>query len=361
MTNQLTREELITEISKNLLPEDANFVKSLNQLLQNLGETHFLNIATSCYQRGLEHLQAKNYDFARLDFDRTMKLNPQADVYYQRAKAFYGLENYQNAIADLDKATTLQPQRAEFYDLRGDAYVKLRNYEMALANYNQAVTLGYSSQKLTDLQQEWNNKLRQEEEKRQAEAKRKAEEEKRKREAEAKRKIEEEARRKAEEEELNQLKSEKGIDYRPLRDYLKNGEWQKADEETSARMLEAMGESDWGSVYSSDLQNFPRTDLRTMDKLWLKYSDGKFGFSVQRDIWTSPQVGGKVGELDYDKYCKLADIVGWRKGGNWLSYPSGFTFNTNTLPGHLPGAWGWCWREALWWCGSSFSFLCSRL
>lgn len=107
-------------------------------------------------------------------------------------------------------------------------------------------------------------------------------------------------------------------------------------------MLEAMGKSDWGSVYSSDLQNFPRTDLRTMDKLWLKYSDGKFGFSVQRDIWTSPQVGGKVGELDYDKYCKLADIVGWRKGGSLVSYPSGVTFNTNALPGHLPLVlWGW--------------------
>lgn len=118
--------------------------------------------------------------------------------------------------------------------------------------------------------------------------------------------------------------------------------------------LEAMGESDWGSVYSSDLRNFPRTDLRTIDKLWLKYSDGKFGFSVQRDIWTSPQVGGKVGESDLDKYCKLADIVGWCKGGNWLSYPSGFTFNTNALPGHLPAVTGMCGRGGG---GSLFSSL----
>jgi hypothetical protein len=76
-----------------------------------------------------------------------------------------------------------------------------------------------------------------------------------------------------------------------------------------------------------------------MDQLWLKYSDGKFGFSVQKEIWTSPQVGGKVGEYDYDKYKKLADMVGWRKGGNWLSYPSDFIFNTNALQGHLP-SWG---------------------
>jgi len=74
--NQLTREELVAEISKNLLPEDADFVNALNKLLQDLGETRFLNIALTCYQRGLEHLQAKRYDFARIDFDRTITLNP---------------------------------------------------------------------------------------------------------------------------------------------------------------------------------------------------------------------------------------------------------------------------------------------
>ena len=225
--NQLTREELVAEISKNLAPEDADFVNALNKLLQDLGETRFLNIALTCYQRGLEHLQAKRYDFARIDFDRTIKLNPQADAYYQRAIAYYGLQNYQNAIADLDKATTLQPQRAEFHDLRGDAYLKLKNYEMALANYNQAVTLGFSSQKLTDLQREWNNKLRQEEEKRKQreaeEARQRAEAEK-----ECQRKEAEEARQKAEEE---RKQREAEAKFPQLAQFLAKGEWKEAIED----------------------------------------------------------------------------------------------------------------------------------
>jgi tetratricopeptide (TPR) repeat protein len=332
MTNQLTKDELITEISKNLLPEDANFVNALNELLQSLGETHFLNIATSCYQRGLEYLQAKNYDFARIDFDRTIKLNPQADVYYQRAKAYYGLQNYQNAIADLDKAITLQPQRAEFYDLRGDAYVKLSNYEMALANYNQAVTLGFPSQKLTDLQREWNNKLRQEEEKRkqrEAEAARKqaeAEKERQRQEAEAARKQAEEERKKRETE----------AKFPQLAQFLAQGEWRKADEETNRVMCEIMGRKSEGWLTEDNCRNFPREELKIIDDLWVKYSKGKFGFSVQKKIYQD--CGGTPGEYNSNAYYQLADTVGWRKGGSWLSY-SDYTFNTNALQGHLPACW----------------------
>ena len=187
--------DFLTEISKNLLPEDTDFVNFLNELLQELGETNFLNIALSCFQRGSEHLQAKRYDLAKIDFDRTIYLNPHADAYYERAIATYHLQDYHNTIADLDKAIALQPQRAELHDFRGNTYLKLNNYELALANYNQAVTLGFPNQKLTNLQRKWNNKFRQEEENR----KRRETEEARKRaetEAEiARKKVEEEQRK----------------------------------------------------------------------------------------------------------------------------------------------------------------------
>jgi tetratricopeptide (TPR) repeat protein len=175
----------IIDIGKMLVPEDSNFVQSFNACLQVLGVTNYLNIAQSCFQRGMEHLQAQRYDLAKIDFDRTISLNPQADVYYQRAMACYGLKEYNSAISDLDKAISLQPQRAEFYDLRGDSYLKLNNYEIALANYNQGVSLGSSADKRDALQKEWNDTRRQEEEARQrreAEAARKrAEEEERRR------------------------------------------------------------------------------------------------------------------------------------------------------------------------------------
>jgi hypothetical protein len=73
--------------------------------------------------------------------------------------------------------------------------------------------------------------------------------------------------------------------------------------------------------------------------LWLKYSQNRFGFSVQKKIWVDN--GGKLdGSYDYDTYCKLGNKVGWRKGGDWLN-KSVLTFNTNALPGHLPAlVWG---------------------
>ncbi len=71
-----------------------------------------------------------------------------------------------------------------------------------------------------------------------------------------------------------------------------------------------------------------------MDQLWVKYSKGKFGFSVQKQIWLD--LGGKLdGEPDLYTFVKLSDRVGWRKNNEWLSYDN-YTFSTNAPQGHLP-------------------------
>jgi hypothetical protein len=91
-----------------------------------------------------------------------------------------------------------------------------------------------------------------------------------------------------------------------------------------------------------------------MDQLWVKYSNGKFGFSVQKQIWL--ELGGKLdGESDWDTFTKLGLRVGWKKNYEWLHYDS-FTFSTNALRGHLPVV-PYC---SLWDC-SKYSFLFSRL
>jgi tetratricopeptide (TPR) repeat protein len=87
----------------------------------------------------LGHFDRHRYDWAVLDLTRALSLNPHGDAYYQRARAYFGLEDWSNTIADLDKAIHLQPNRAEAYELRGDAYAKLQNVEAALANYAEAL------------------------------------------------------------------------------------------------------------------------------------------------------------------------------------------------------------------------------
>lgn len=132
-----------------------------------------------------------------------------------------------------------------------------------------------------------------------------------------------------------QLKSARGVDYTCLRDLLAAGEWKEADGETFKVMLKAARREKAGYFDTESIKNFPCDDLRTIDQLWVKYSQGHFGFSVQKKIWL--EVGGKV---DRDCECKLADRVGWRKENYWLGYDK-LTFNLKQAPqGHLPWWWG---------------------
>ncbi|MFN6472661.1 MAG: GUN4 domain-containing protein [Nostoc sp. SerVER01] len=151
----------------------------------------------------------------------------------------------------------------------------------------------------------------------------------------------------------NDLPSEKGVDYTRLRDLLKAGNWKEADRETLAVMLKASGRESYGWLHYESIDNFPCTDLHTIDQLWVKYSKGHFGFSVQKRIWESVR----------EDYEKFGDRVGWRKGNRqWLIY-SDLTFTTTSPQGHLPafilvGSWGGFMVGSM---GDWFSFLAWRL
>ncbi|MBD0264439.1 MAG: GUN4 domain-containing protein, partial [Tolypothrix sp. Co-bin9] len=102
------------------------------------------------------------------------------------------------------------------------------------------------------------------------------------------------------------LSSEKGVDYTKLRDLLKAGNWKEADYETYLVMLQAVGKKENDYFGQDKLLNFPCTDLRTIDRLWVKYTDGPFGFSVQKEIYLS--CGGKDdGEYYEEAWDKLGD------------------------------------------------------
>ncbi|MFM6080002.1 MAG: GUN4 domain-containing protein, partial [Dolichospermum sp.] len=134
------------------------------------------------------------------------------------------------------------------------------------------------------------------------------------------------------------------VTFQKLEALLKAGKWKDADLETWNLMkkLTKREQEGWLRI-EEDVKNFPRQELRKMDQLWVKYSNGKFGFSVQKQIWL--ELGGKLdGEPDWDTFTKLGDRVGWRNtldesiwlSDDWLSYDS-YTFSTNALRGHLPG------------------------
>ena len=124
------------------------------------------------------------------------------------------------------------------------------------------------------------------------------------------------------------LRSEAGIDYLPLQQRLIEQDFLVADRLTLEKLCELAGsaavERKW--LYFSEVENFPITDLQTINNLWFIHSQGKFGFSVQRELWLSL---GKNWE-------KLWPKIGWKTGNNWTRYPNEFTWDLTAPRGHLP-------------------------
>jgi hypothetical protein len=143
---------------------------------------------------------------------------------------------------------------------------------------------------------------------------------------------------------IDNLKSDCGIDYIKLRDLLARNQWKDADEKTYALMIEAIHkrkiefQSDNGGLFnpfelfhplfiqhayltSADILKIPCQDLCTIDQLWVKYSQGRFGFSVQKTIYL--KVGGEAdGSFCPDAWERFYNRVGWDK--KYLIYTAAF-------------------------------------
>ncbi|MEM7555805.1 MAG: GUN4 domain-containing protein [Cyanobacteria bacterium P01_A01_bin.84] len=124
------------------------------------------------------------------------------------------------------------------------------------------------------------------------------------------------------------LESDQGIDYTKLQQLLAARDFQVADKLTIEKMCELAGadalKRKW--LYFTEVENFPVKDLQTINNLWLAHSEGKFGFSVQREIWLR---SSKNWENMWAK-------IGWKKGNDWTRYPSGFIWSLDAPRGHLP-------------------------
>jgi hypothetical protein len=149
-----------------------------------------------------------------------------------------------------------------------------------------------------------------------------------------------------------QLKSSCGMDYRQLRELLTQGKWKEADAETARVMLAVAKREKEGDLDVNSIDNFPCEDLRTIDQLWVKYSNGKFGFSVQKRIYQ-----GLGGTRNHDQkiWQAWADKVVWKTERSWLYskrfYPiMNFTYDIKAPEGHLPTprVYQHIWASTMW-------------
>lgn len=123
-------------------------------------------------------------------------------------------------------------------------------------------------------------------------------------------------------------KSEKGIDYQELQKLLIAQDYQSADALTRVKLCELVGERaiqrKW--LYFTEVEKIAINDLKTIDLLWSVYSEGKFGYAIQRKIWLS--LGKNYSEL----WVKLK----WKNGNKWTKYPQEFIWDLTAPVGHLP-------------------------
>jgi hypothetical protein len=122
--------------------------------------------------------------------------------------------------------------------------------------------------------------------------------------------------------------SSQGIDYQVLQRHLVLQEFEQADRLTSAVLRELAGAEAVrrGYVYYSEVPAIANADLESLDRLWLCYSRGRFGFSVQ----------GRLLRACNGRWEQLWPRLAWKSGGVWTRYPGGFQWCIDAPEGHMP-------------------------
>lgn len=74
-------------------------------------------------------------------------------------------------------------------------------------------------------------------------------------------------------------------------------------------LINYLEKNQWGDADSCTKILIRKGDLKTLDELWTKYSDGRFGFSIQSEIWK------KSGGREYPS-TKDFGYQGWMESGD---------------------------------------------
>ena len=130
------------------------------------------------------------------------------------------------------------------------------------------------------------------------------------------------------------LPSVMGVDYVPLATMLAIGDYEGADAFTRDALIKIAGPGavKRNFVYWTEVKTIPAVDLCTIERLWLQFSEGNFGYSVQKRVWD-------VENGNFDKYIRR---IGWTTidNGNernlkWFG-KSEFIYDLSAPKGHLP-------------------------
>jgi len=87
------------------------------------------------------------------------------------------------------------------------------------------------------------------------------------------------------------LVSSTGVNYTKLQVLLSSSNWQAANQETWNVMCQAAHKNTGSVLSAEDIKKIACDDLKIIDGLWKQYSQGRYGFSAQNQIYISSIVG----------------------------------------------------------------------
>ena len=134
--------------------------------------------------------------------------------------------------------------------------------------------------------------------------------------------------------ELTQLRDELSLEdlFNDLAIFLKSKDWKQADLETAFifyQLMVRLGYDDFDELF----REVPLEIIEEIDRLWMKYSQGKFGIKGQARIYR------ELGGTEYFKsevWVNYASSVGWLSGNNWIEKRSEKSYKVEVENFHLP-------------------------
>lgn len=119
-------------------PESAgNQINQLNELIRNNKE-----FPMAYAQRAYQHFLEGNYQFAILDYDSALMLDPDNLTYLlERGMLLIKIKDYEKAIIDFNAVLDYEPDNARAWFNLANAYYLKKEYSASLECYNQAIDL----------------------------------------------------------------------------------------------------------------------------------------------------------------------------------------------------------------------------
>ncbi|MEB3830615.1 protein kinase domain-containing protein [Phormidium sp. CCY1219] len=226
--------------------------------------------AQQWHQQGDEFRQQKQYKRAIAAYEEALKQSPDlAWSWHNRGVAYRELEQHQSALESYEKAIENQGNFFDAWFNKGVSLHQLNRCEEAVSALEKALEIEPGNSEAIA----WHTQVKSQ----------------------------------CENPENN------GITF--LENYLAIGNWKAADLQTDTLME----------------KGFDCETARQIDTLWVERSGGRFGYSVQKEIWESTQ-GSKP-------YQRFADTVGWRVNNSWLRQEN-LNFTIDAPTGHFPWS-GW--------------------